>query len=143
MAPGGTLIGLAEQRAEALGARGKWPVGAVDPRTGERYLLLRKIEYIGLVDDGYDYDDGEWTEEERLALNWQMCERLERDEAIKYDYPEDGMPRGDVVLVRFPHPKGLGSLPPPLMQQLDACLKVALDLRRPGRISVARIGNPS
>ncbi|MBX9622845.1 MAG: hypothetical protein K2X82_03435 [Gemmataceae bacterium] len=84
------MIELTEEQAKELAANGTGPVDVVDPRTGMRFVLLRPAEYAKLVDDGYDYDDsGVFTEEERAALWWQMCERLERDEVIKYDYPED------------------------------------------------------
>jgi hypothetical protein len=57
----------------------------VDPTTKTTYVLLRQAEYEKLV--GEEYDDSEWTDEERALLATEVDAMLDDDMAI-----EDPMP---------------------------------------------------
>lgn len=84
------MIELTEQQVQALEGNGTGPVEVVSPRTGQRFVLLRALDYAKLVDDGYDYDDGDWSQEERDALAFEARRLMgwDEDEYPEYNPPE-------------------------------------------------------
>ncbi len=58
---------------------------AIDPDTGESYVLVRKDVY----DRMKAYDDSPWTDEERDALAWEAGQSAGWDDMGDYDnYPK-------------------------------------------------------
>jgi hypothetical protein len=92
----------------------------MNPRTKETFVLLRIDEYERLKQA--EYDDSPWTREELHALAWEAGKHLGWEEMGEYDdAPKEPMNRGDVILVRFPHPSGLrGKKRPAVIVQSDA-----------------------
>lgn len=84
------MIELTEEQARALAANGKWPVEVVDPRTGERLVLLRADDHAKLVEFATEYDDEDFTDEDRAALMWEAHRALgwDEDEYPEYNEPE-------------------------------------------------------
>jgi PHD/YefM family antitoxin component YafN of YafNO toxin-antitoxin module len=77
------MIELTEQQSQELAHSESSPPCVVDPRTKERFVLLRLDEYARLQDD--DYDDSPWTSEERHALAWEAGKRIGWEEMDDYD----------------------------------------------------------
>jgi hypothetical protein len=91
------MIELTEQQTAAVAAVVTGPPFFVDPRTGERYVLLRHREFAELVAADRDYDDsGVWTEEERAAAYWAAIRAAgwDEDEWSMYDDPKYDTPEG-------------------------------------------------
>ncbi len=60
---------------------------ALDPRTQEEYVLVRRQTYERLK--GLLYDDSPWTAEERDELAWEAGKHAGWDDMSGYDdYPE-------------------------------------------------------
>ena len=66
------MIELTEQQSTALEQNDVQPLQVIDPRTQERFVLLRTVEYERLMDE---YDDSPWTRDEIEALAWDSIER--------------------------------------------------------------------
>jgi hypothetical protein len=75
------LIELTEQQQQQLG--GLEPL-AIDPRTSEQYVLVRKDLYERMK-EGF-YDDSPWTDEERLGLAWEAGRSAGWDDMSEYDH---------------------------------------------------------
>ena len=56
---------------------------AIDPRTNETYVLVRKALYERLKE--LIYDDSPWTEEERELLAWEAGKHAGWEEMDEYD----------------------------------------------------------
>lgn len=69
------MLELTEQQSQALGSIETAPLRLVNPSTRERFVLVRESEYDRLTDDGYDYDDTGFTEEDRNAFLWELFSR--------------------------------------------------------------------
>jgi hypothetical protein len=67
-------IELTEQQTQALETQGETPAHVVDPRTGEEFVLLRKMEYERLKEA--EYDDSPWTDEEMELLATEDADSL-------------------------------------------------------------------
>ena len=93
------------------------PTARLNLCTHETFVLLPVDEYNRLKQK--EYDDSPWTREELQALAW---ERIKDEDWNEYDdLPDQTMRRGDVVLVRFPHPSGQrGKKRPAVVVQSDA-----------------------
>jgi hypothetical protein len=74
------VIELTEQQAESLKNPESSPPHVVDPRTKQRFVLLRVEEYERLKE--LEYDDSPWTREELQALAW---ERVKHEDWDEYD----------------------------------------------------------
>jgi hypothetical protein len=72
------VIELTEQQLQALGNPAATPPLLVNPRTKEKFVLLRVDEYERLKED--EYDDSPWTREELQALAWERVKHEEWDE---------------------------------------------------------------
>ncbi len=77
------MIELSEQQMQALEKPGATPLHAVNPRTKEKFVLLRADEYKRLKED--EYDDSPWTSEERHALAWQAGKHAGWEDMDEYD----------------------------------------------------------
>ena len=98
------MIELTEQQMQALEHPEATPPRVVNPRTKETFVLLRVDEYERLKED--EYDDSPWTSEERHALAWEAGKHGGGRTWTSTTTPGEAMNRGDVILVRFPHPSG-------------------------------------
>ncbi len=78
------MIELTEQQVQALENSEATPPRVVNPRTKERFVLLRVDEYEGLKED--EYADSPWTREELEVQAWEIAERTDWDEYA--DVPE-------------------------------------------------------
>ena len=70
------MIELTEQQSTALEQNEDQPLQVVNPRTQERFVLLRTVEYERLK---VEYDDSPWTRDEIEALAWDTIERSDED----------------------------------------------------------------
>ena len=66
------MIELTDQQSTALEQNEDQPLQVVNPRTQERFVLLRTVEYERLKDE---YDDSPWTRDEIEALAWDSISR--------------------------------------------------------------------
>ena len=72
------MFELTDEQIQSFGVPQESPPRAVNPRTNETFVLLRVEEYERLKaaeDDGYDFDDSDWTREELNALGWELAVR--------------------------------------------------------------------
>lgn len=74
------MIELTEQQIQALGIPGAKLPHVVNPRTKEKFVLVRIEEYERLKEE--PYDDSPWTREELQALAW---ERVKLEDWSEYD----------------------------------------------------------
>jgi hypothetical protein len=74
------MIELSEQQVQALEHTDATPPVLVNPRTQEKFVLLRLDEYERLKEE--EYDDSPWTREELQALAW---ERVKYEDWDEYD----------------------------------------------------------
>lgn len=74
------MIELTEQQVELLKNAEAVPPCVVNPRTREKFVLLRVDEYERLKEE--EYDDSSWTREELQALAW---ERIKHEDWDEYD----------------------------------------------------------
>ena len=74
------VIELMQQQVAALANQGESPPRVLNPETKENFVLISVEEYKRLTDDGYDYDDSDWTREELDALHWEMHKHEPYDE---------------------------------------------------------------
>jgi PHD/YefM family antitoxin component YafN of YafNO toxin-antitoxin module len=72
-----------DQQIQALENSGATPPRLVNPRTGERFVLLRAEEYERLKED--EYDDSPWTREELQALAWEAGKHAGWEDMDEYD----------------------------------------------------------
>jgi hypothetical protein len=77
------MIELTEQQVQALDRPGATPPLLVNPRTKEKFVLLRVEEYERLKED--EYDDSPWTSEERHALAWEAGKHAGWEDMDEYD----------------------------------------------------------
>jgi PHD/YefM family antitoxin component YafN of YafNO toxin-antitoxin module len=81
------MIELTDQQAQALEHTETTPTEVVNPRTKEKFVLLRADEYQRLKEDAYD--DSPWTREELHALAWEAGKQAGWEDMDEYDdYPE-------------------------------------------------------
>ena len=83
------MFELTALQIEALANPDGVPPRAVNPASGETYVLVPLAEYERLVDDGYDCDDTGWTREEREARMWNVGVATGWDDVDEYDDPPD------------------------------------------------------
>lgn len=76
------MIELTQEQVAALANPGETPPRVLNPETKENFVLISVEEYKRLTDDGYDYDDSDWTREELNALHW---ERVKDEPWCEYD----------------------------------------------------------
>ncbi|MBX9583204.1 MAG: hypothetical protein K2X87_23100 [Gemmataceae bacterium] len=90
------MIELTEEQMAAVATNGAGPVEVIDPRTGERFLLLRATEHAKFVLEVGGYDDEDWTEEGRAAAYWQAVRAMgwDENEWSIYDDPKYDTPEG-------------------------------------------------
>ena len=69
------MLELTEQQWQSLEVPDDAPARLVNPLTQEKFVVVREAEYERLTDDGYDYDDTGFTEEDRNALAWEIISR--------------------------------------------------------------------
>ena len=69
------MLELTEQQWQSLDVHDANPTRLENPLTQERFVLVPEAEYVKLMDDGYDYDDTGFTEEDR---NYLALERIRR-----------------------------------------------------------------
>jgi hypothetical protein len=74
------MIELTEQQIESLARGAEQPPQVVNPRTQERFVLLRTDDYERIKEE---YADSPWTRDEIEALNWA---RIERDGEAMEEY---------------------------------------------------------
>jgi hypothetical protein len=79
------MIELTQQQVQAIASTATPPV-LVDPTTKAAYVLLRQEEYEKLISE--EYDDSEWTDQERDLLAAEVDAMLDDDMAV-----EDPTPR--------------------------------------------------
>jgi hypothetical protein len=72
------MIELTEQQLEGP------EVLAIDPRTNEQYVLIRKEVYERMKE--LLYDDSPWTDEERDSLAWEAGQSAGWDDMGEYDH---------------------------------------------------------
>jgi hypothetical protein len=72
------MIELTEQQIQALEHANATPPLLVNPRTHERFVLLRLDEYQRLKEE--EYDDSPWTRDELHALAWDRVKHEDWDE---------------------------------------------------------------
>ena len=77
------MIELTEPQVDALENTEGTPLGLMNPRTKETYVLLPVDEYERLKQD--DYDDTPWTKEELQALAWEAGKRVGWEDMDEYD----------------------------------------------------------
>ncbi|GIW81211.1 MAG: hypothetical protein KatS3mg105_3018 [Gemmatales bacterium] len=77
------MIELTEQQAQALEHPDAIPPRVMNPRTKEMFVLLRIDEYERLTEE--EYDDSQWTSEERHALAWEAGKHAGWEEMDEYD----------------------------------------------------------
>ena len=66
------MIELTEHQSAAIEREEQQPPQVLDPRTQERFVLLRAEEYERLKEE---YDDSPWTRDELQAVAWERIER--------------------------------------------------------------------
>jgi PHD/YefM family antitoxin component YafN of YafNO toxin-antitoxin module len=72
------MIELTDQQVQALEHAEVTPPLVVNPRTKEKFVLLRVDEYERLKEE--EYDDSPWTREELQAQAWEVAERTDWEE---------------------------------------------------------------
>ena len=83
------MFELTAPQIEALANPGDAPRRAVNPASGETYVLVPLADYERLVDDGTDRDDTGWTREELGAQAWAAGRSIGWGEMGEYnDDPE-------------------------------------------------------
>lgn len=78
------MIELTEEQVQALENPATSPPCVVNPRTQEKYVLLRIGEYQRLKDE--EYDDSPWTKEELQAQAWEAGKSQGWEEMDEYDH---------------------------------------------------------
>ena len=77
------MIELSEEQQQHL-SEPETP--AIDPRTKQEYVLVRKEIYERMKE--LVYDDSPWTDEEMDALAWAAGKHTGWEEMTEYDTPE-------------------------------------------------------
>ncbi len=77
------MIELTERQVLELEVPEAKPPRVVNPWTRETFVLLRIDEYERLKAE--DYDDSEWTSEERHALAWETGKHAGWEDMDEYD----------------------------------------------------------
>jgi len=72
------MIELTGEQIESLKSPEDTPARIVNPQTKETFILLRADEYERLKSE--EFDASPCTREELEALNWEVLDRLEREE---------------------------------------------------------------
>lgn len=70
------MIELTQQQVQALGKPEGTLPRVVNPQTREMFVLVPMAEYERLKGE-HEFDDGDWTDEERDLLRWEACRMLD------------------------------------------------------------------
>lgn len=81
------MIELTDQQAGALESSADAPPLVTNPRTREKFVLLRVADYERLT--RHDYDDSPWTREEMEAAAWEAGKSIGWEEMDEYDRPPE------------------------------------------------------
>jgi len=77
------MIELTAQQAQELEKPDGTPPQVVNPKTKEKFVLLRLDEYKQLKEE--QYDDSPWTREELHALAWEAGKEAGWEDMEEYD----------------------------------------------------------
>jgi hypothetical protein len=77
------MIVLTEEQLQQLSEP---ETAAIDPRTSQEYVVVRKENYERMKE--LLYDDSPWTDEEMDALAWEAGKHAGWEHMTEYDTPE-------------------------------------------------------
>jgi hypothetical protein len=81
------MIELTSQQLDELDRSEDSPPQVLNPRTQERFVLVRTDDYAKLKET--DYDDSPWTREEMAAMAWHVGRSHGWEEDTDYDHIPD------------------------------------------------------